>query len=759
MLAYAVIATPSLVLGAMRALEANNNSPIDWVDSDFAPRAEYDRLCEAFGPGDAVVMSWPGCVLAEPSLDELVDRLREERAFFAPDGSWLFHRVTSGREAAEALVAPRGQGGEPGMTRDQAINRLRPSLVGPDRSTTAVVIVFTAEGLKQRSRLVAAIRELSLGITGIKPDDLHLAGPVIDGLSVDQASQTTLARYAAPSSLVVFLLCWAGLRSIRAAAIVFGLAAFSQAATLALVYYSGHSMTALMIVLPPMVQVLAVAAGLHLTNYYFNSERSGEEGALAAIRAGWAPCVLSAATTAIGMGSLLASGLTPIRQFGGFAAAGVVLATVILLGFLPPLLAWARVATRGPTEPGESDNKGTAAYVAAVIARWRYAIALLGVAAIGVGSYYAAQIGTSVRIETLFPPGSRILEDYAWIEEHVGPLVPLDVVLTIPTDSSLSEREKLALLWKIGREIAGGDQAGQLGRAVSAASLMAPPPGMTEIPPDTPAEVIEEYLLAHHPLLSGLGVLSSNADSERWRLTVRASALGDADYGALLASVAGDVTAVIDKVRASTGAPIGVTVTGIMPLVHAIQSQLLDDLIKSFVAALILITVTMTLVQAGVVRGLIAMGSNVFPIAVYFGWLGWRGQPIDIGVVMTASVALGVAVDDTLHFLTFFQRGIQRGASPVLAIAEALRKCAPAMTQTSVSCGLGLLVLALSDFAPTRGFAISMAVLLSLALVGDMLLLPALLLVSTRGKHQSDPAIAVQSDCRIDGDRELREVA
>lgn len=746
MLAYAVIAAPTLVVGAMHALESNNNSPIDWVDSDFAPRAEYDRLCEAFGPGDAVVVSWPGCLLGESRLDQLVTRLRNDRTFFAADGSWLFHSVGSGREAAIALVAPRGEGDEPGMTADQAIDRLRPSLVGPDRRTTAVVIVFTSEGLKHRSRLVQAIRNLTVEVTGVAPNDLHLAGPVIDGLSVDEASQTTVTRYAAPSSLIVFLLCWAGLRSIRAAVLVFGLATFSQAATLALVHYSGHLMTALMIVLPPMVQVLAVATGLHLTNYYFDSGTSGEAGAVAAVRAGWAPCALSAATTAIGMGSLLASGLTPIRQFGGFAAAGVLLATALFLGLLPPLLAWARIDSRRPADDVDTVLEGTAAYVSGEIARWRHAIAFVGVLAIGVGSYYAAQIGTSVRIETLFAPGSRILQDYAWIEEHVGPMVPLDVVLTIPTDGKLTEREKLTLLWNIGREITQCDQADRLGSAVSAASLMAPPPGVTEIPPDTPPEVIQEYLVAHHPLLHRLGVLSSDSNSERWRLTVRASALGDADYGALVASVADGVKTVVDRLRAATGVPIGVTVTGIMPLVHAIQSQLLDDLLQSFVAALFLITVTMTLVQAGVVEGLIAMGSNVFPIAVYFGWLGWRGQPIDIGVVMTASVALGIAVDDTLHFLTFYQRGVQQGAASVVAIADALRKCAPAMTQTSVSCGLGLLVLALSDFAPTRGFAISMAVLLSLALLGDLILLPALLLVSTRDISTIRPASARQLD-------------
>ena len=119
---------------------------------------------------------------------------------------------------------------------------------------------------------------------------------------------------------------------------------------------------------------------------------------------------------------------------------------------------------------------------------------------------------------------------------------------------------------------------------------------------------------------------------------------------------------------------------------------------------------------------------NVFPITLYFGWLGWRGHPIDIGVVMTASVALGIAVDDTLHFLTFYRRALRDTPSRQEAATHALRHCGPAMIQTSLCCGLGLLVFSLSDFLPTSRFATSMATLLGLALAGDLVVLPALLM-------------------------------
>ncbi|MEI7700359.1 MAG: hypothetical protein WCK86_11220, partial [Planctomycetia bacterium] len=108
---------------------------------------------------------------------------------------------------------------------------------------------------------------------------------------------------------------------------------------------------------------------------------------------------------------------------------------------------------------------------------------------------------------------------------------------------------------------------------------------------------------------------------------------------------------------------------------------------------------------------------------------GLMQQPMDIGSVMTASIALGIAVDDTLHFLTFFRRELNRpGANRFSAVLATYLDCGPAMIQTSVSCGIGLLVFAFSDFVPTSRFALLMAFLLMLALLGDLLMLPALLL-------------------------------
>ena len=95
--------------------------------------------------------------------------------------------------------------------------------------------------------------------------------------------------------------------------------------------------------------------------------------------------------------------------------------------------------------------------------------------------------------------------------------------------------------------------------------------------------------------------------------------------------------------------------------------------------------------------------------------------------MMTASVAMGVAVDDTIHFLSWFRVHLDEGMSRVEAVIQSYRRVGPAMTQTTIVGGLGLFVFALSTFTPTQRFGTLMLVMLAAALAGDLILLPALL--------------------------------
>lgn len=727
LLAYTAVLLPLVIGSAYQALQANANSPLHWVTGSFAPRHDYDQFRSAFGAGDLVLLSWPGCKVSEPRLDVLSDVLRRGRQFHDAHDNSYFERVLTGRDVLRALTSP-----PVALGWKEALARLRGTLIGPDGSTTWVVIGFTEDGLSQRQRLVGLIRAATAETCGVPPEDQHLAGPVMDGLSVDLASQQSLSRFVVPSAVIMLLVCYLCLGSFRAALVVFGVSLLGQAVTLALVHAGGEKMNAILIVLPPLVQVLAVTGGIHLMNYYFQETRDdgNADPAGRAFQLAWLPITLSATTTAIGLASLATSELTPIRSFGIYGAAGVLLSTGLLLALIPGILSlWPIFLPPKPARPSNgraaSMRRPTWRRLTKLVARRHLAVAsLAAVLMIAVG-YGIRFVKTSVRIETLFPSQSRILRDYEWLETHVGPTVPIEIVLHCNGNCSMSLRQRLSLVWQVEQKLS---QMENVRGTMSAVTFVPDFPPRPDLPRDVYQQWIDRAVAASRPLFAQMRYLRVAPKAEQWRITAYVKAQDNIDYGHFLDAVRERVEPML---RDSTGARtmgLSARYTGIMPLVHEIQRHLMTNLFTSFLGALAIIAVLMTIVQAGILGGLVSMIPNVFPALLMFGAMGWLRMPMDIGSVMTASVALGIAVDDTLHFLTFFRRGLNTGLARPHAVLYAYQHCGAAMVQTSVTCGLGLTVFLLSDFVPTNRFAWMLILQLGAALVGDLVLLPSLLL-------------------------------
>ncbi len=290
---YVALMLPFIAYGAFQSLQSNNNSPIDWVDSSFSERKHYDEFVELFGPGDGVIASWPECYWSDARLDKLVKGIREAKLFHTSDGAPLIHQVVCGRETLLSMVkvdeqlslqpasmepqtfanevslsnsaVPDDQGR---MSLKIGVQRLQGTLIGKDGQTTCVIVTLNSAGLERREAVVANLRRAIRVCCGVADDDIHLAGPVMDGLTTDQASHRSLTNFAGPSALIIFIIGWWSLRSLVSGAIVFLAACFCQGVLLAVIHYTGQKLSALLIILPPLVQVLTISGGIHLMNYY-----------------------------------------------------------------------------------------------------------------------------------------------------------------------------------------------------------------------------------------------------------------------------------------------------------------------------------------------------------------------------------------------------------------------------------------------------------------------------------------------------------
>jgi predicted RND superfamily exporter protein len=791
LLVYAFLALPWLALGALHSMESHANSPIDWVTDAFAPRRVYDEFRAAFGQGDTVIASWPGCTVGNPQLRDICGALRTSPVFEDSQHRSFFESVMSGSELVQQLAAPPLS-----LSDDAARRRLLGTLVGSDQQTTCLIVTFTPEGVLQREAIVEQIHQVIEHFSGVAREAHHFAGPIMDGLAVDIASHKTLSELGLPSSLVVFGLCYLALRSVRAALLVFGVSTYAQIVTLALLDYCGRELSALLIVLPPLIQVMAVAGGIHLMNYYIDAYELADvsDPAAHALQLGWLPCTLSAGTTAIGLGSLLVSQLTPIRDFGAFAAIGILVTSALALLFIPGTL------TLWRWDPRSVRSVARLQFEVTFWDRWA---GMVGrhYRSILVGSLLLAvlltaglnKIRTSVRMETMFAGTSRILQDYDWLEEHLGPLIPVEILVRCDVDAELSTREQLAIvqdvqqrLWDMptpATSVSPSVLAGWWPSAAASAAESAPsidsshtaPAGENDavgpqrhgisqsaltflpaierpaIAADTPEELRngiesefqrrwDEAIEGLRPIWQSLGYFHEDEDrrTDTWRVTTYVDSRYDIDYGRYMSDIEQYLRPVVSDSDGKSVAGVTLNVTGVMPLVHGIQRQLMEDLFTSFLFAFVLIAALMIALQGGVIAGLVSMVSNVFPTLVLFGAMGWIREPMDIGSVMTASVALGIAVDDTLHFLTFFRRGWEVTGDRLSALRFAYHHCGRAMVQTSVILALGMAVFGLSEFLPTSRFAWMLVASLITALLADLILLPALL-CSVLGKYFETP--------------------
>jgi hypothetical protein len=176
--------------------------------------------------------------------------------------------------------------------------------------------------------------------------------------------------------------------------------------------------------------------------------------------------------------------------------------------------------------------------------------------------------------------------------------------------------------------------------------------------------------------------------------------------------------------------PEGVTVrvTG-----RAVQDvNTIDALVKGQLQSLTLAALVIWAILIAALRswkrGLLSLLPNLFPIALNFGIMGLFGIPLNTATALIAAVALGMAVDNTIHFLVIYSKYRSEGVSRKDAVGEVILSKGRAMVSSSVILLIGFGVLIFSHFIPTIHFGLLCAVIMTAACCGDLLFLPGLIM-------------------------------
>jgi predicted RND superfamily exporter protein len=452
----------------------------------------------------------------------------------------------------------------------------------------------------------------------------------------------------------------------------------------------------------------------------------------------WLPLVVSAVTVAIGFGSLVVNRIVAIRDLGVFAVVGVLLLTVPSLTFLPAALSLMRVHRRsvrsgrvglwlssflGRLGERAYESRRTILVVAAVVAL----LALTGIRRIRVDSdfLYYFDPSSEVRIanETINREIVGSNPFYLAIEggtpgklkrwEVLKEIKDLQVfLLKLPgITSSLSLVDYLELLEK-------GLAKGGEGDLV-----------LDEHGNPIPVEAPKSFWEDPAGLTPVLNIVSTSPETFRSVVTKdfrRANVLVRTNL-----SGSQKIEETLGRIRGYIGehfpAEIQVQPTGNLVLLTGTTSDIVAGQIESLSIALGVIFMAMALMFLSARVGFLAMLPNVLSIIVFFGVIGFLGIFLNIGTSLIAAIALGIAVDLTIHYMARLNLELQGEAAERPALIRTSRIVGVPIVFAAVALFFGFLTFAFSSFVPIQNFGILTGVTIATALVANLVLLPALL--------------------------------
>jgi uncharacterized protein len=735
---------PIILLGAKITLRGNRNDVKEWLPASYRETDEYKWFQKNFTNETFVLISWDGCTLDDERLKILTAKLMPDPALGVVEkGPKLFSKLTSGPTAIQQMTSPPLN-----LSEAEATSRLRGSIIGsdPKLNNTCAILTLSPAGKELPRKAVEKIYNAALE-SGVPKQAIHMGGPPVDNVALDKEGERMLLLLAGLSGAIGLGLSWWFMQNKRLTAIVIATSVYSAAISLAIVTFTGNTMDSILLNMPSIVYTMGMSGAIHIINYWrHNAAKYGMEGAASrGLKMAWLPCMLSAGTAALGLVSLCTSELTPIDKFGLYSAVGVMSTLALLYIYVPSALTlWGPKIERIDPDreivltESQQNHRRRMRWIADTISGHQAAIwtfFLLSMVVVGFG---LTRVTTSVNLMALFSRDSEIVKSYAWLEQHLGPLVPMEIVLRLDEkDCKLNFLERMELVQRIQKKVETLKDVGSSLSAVTFAIDIGPPKSGSKMAgagsrlfggARTYRSVLNKRLSEHRDEFLKGDYLAEDDGQELWRINLRVAALKNVDYGAFVEDIKRVVEPIVAAERDKGVEGIaGVTYTGLTPLVYKAQHSLLSGLVESFCWAFVMIAVVMALNFRSVSAGLLTMIPTVWPVAIVFGSLGWLGIPIDIGTMMTAGVAMGVCVDDTVHYGTWFRRALRMGMNRIEATRFAYEHAAAAMYQSNFVVGFGLAAFGISAFMPTRRFGLLMLTLLMFGLMADLVLTPAIL--------------------------------
>ena len=583
---------------------------------------------------------------------------------------------------------------------------------------------------------LAAVGEI---IDRYRGDDfkVYVAGSPVIQEAVTGSMQRNMPRFVGLMLLTIALVLFILFRRLSGVLLPLFVVILSLVSTIGAFAGSGLKLSPPTQVLPTFLLSVGTSAAVHILKIFylrFDAGDTADDAIAFAIRHTGLPVIMTGLTTAGGLLSFLAAGLTPIVHLGIFAPIGILLALAYCLILLPALLHVLPLRRRAVTTSGS----GATWLEGAIVRVGDFSVMnprpIIGatVLVVAVSLAGASRLEFSQDIMSWLASDHPLVRATEVIDEKLKGSITLEMVADTGVENGVKHPDFLHKLDVLSARVL----AMRPGEALSVGKTISISDVIKEIHqalnsnaaefyaiPDDPALASQELLLFEN---TGSDDLEDVVDSQFQlaRFTLKMPYADPLQYNSFIHEVTNEFHEIFDD-------DVQVVVTGFMGMMGQTMLRVMTGLARSYGLALAIITPLMILLIGNLRGGLISMVPNLTPIIITLGIMGWVGITIDMFTMMIGSIAIGLAVDDTIHFIHGFRRDFAACGDARLAVKKTLETTGRALLVTSIVLASGFLVFVFSDMQNLRYFGALTSFTIISAFIIDILVTPALIVLVT----------------------------
>ena len=590
---------------------------------------------------------------------------------------------------------------------------------------------------KENSEVVLAVNKVAEKYKG--PDfEIYIAGSSAVAHFIKQSMLKDVRRFLLLAFITVAVFLFIMFRRVSGVLLPLLIVILSLLSTISLMAAFGVPIKLPTQILPSFILAVSVGYSVHiLAMFYYNFQKSRnrEEAIVHSLGHSGLAVVMTAATTAGGLFSFSTSEVAPIADLGIFAGTGVLLAMVYTIILLPALLAIVPVKTiKNKKDQSEDTAIGRfLAKIGLISTGHPYKILIISAVIIALSTVGIMKIRFSHDVLKWLPQenSSRIATEK--IDKELRGSVSLEIIIDTGKENGLydpdilNRMEKTAAYLetlKVGAVFAG--KAWSLTTILKETNR-----ALNENRQEFYAIPENKNLIAQELLLfenSGSDDMEDFTDSQfsKARLMAKVPFVDAISYIGFLEEVNDHLQKMYPDVK--------ITVTGMSALMFRTVTNAIASMGKSYIYALIVITILMIILIGRVRIGLLSMVPNLAPIIVTLGIMGWLQIPMNLFTMLVGNIAIGLAVDDTIHFMHNFRRYFEESGDAKSAVMETLHTTGRAMLITSCVLSIGFFIFMFATMNNLIHFGFLTGLAIALALFANYFIASALMVIVNRPK-------------------------